>query len=51
MLKTRKKPTQPTPPARPDAPRVPATMGARANPRLQSDQRWQRTKRYGWSGR
>lgn len=24
---------------------------ARNNPRLQADNRWQRTKRYGWDGR
>ncbi|MGE5490970.1 MAG: hypothetical protein ACM31P_06800 [Actinomycetota bacterium] len=52
MQKTRKNPAPPAaaiPNPRPGLPRAP--VGGKANPRLQADQRWQRTKRYGWDGR
>ncbi len=51
-----KKPS-PTPPpagqpARPQHGREPGRPPSFAgNPRLQADNRWQRTKRYGWNGR
>ncbi|HJW24343.1 MAG TPA: hypothetical protein VJ576_05535 [Rhodocyclaceae bacterium] len=52
MPKTRKKPVPPSPAPprnRPGPSQGPAT--GKADPRLQADQRWQRTKRYGWDSR
>lgn len=52
-----KKPSPtPVPASRPDRPETPygkaRGKGAFAdNPRLQADDRWQRTKRYGWNSR
>jgi hypothetical protein len=52
MPKPTKKPASPAPahpPGKPGRPQAPS--GARDNRRLQADNRWQRTKRYGWDSR
>jgi len=52
MPKSAKKPVSPAPALPPGKPGRPGTpFNARDNRRLQADNRWQRTKRYGWDSR